>query len=122
MSLKSKFNMSSLPPSSAATEEHSFRTYYQVQKWLGNKAIVATEWGWRIEDNMMYAVHSKKPPAPEEIINLVSFNCKVACKNKTCCCVKMALNCTEMCGYCHSSCSNIQFTFDEFADENELNK
>jgi len=107
--------MASLPPTSDAAEQHTYRTYYQIQNWLGNKEISATDWGWILTDNMLYAVHSKKPPAPEEVINLVSCNCKKACKNN-CSCFKASLDSTEMCGTCGGSCSNVTVVE---VDENE---
>ena len=38
---------SSLPPTSSAAEQHSFRVYHQIQTWLGNE-LNPTEWGWKI--------------------------------------------------------------------------
>lgn len=36
LSLKSKFFIGSLPPTSSAANQHSFRVYLQIQSWLGN--------------------------------------------------------------------------------------
>lgn len=36
-SIKSKFNLASLPPTKDAARYHAFRTYHQVQKWYGIK-------------------------------------------------------------------------------------
>lgn len=108
MSLKSKFNMASLPPTSGAAEHHA----YQAQKWIGNSEISATDWGWILIDNTLYPVHSKNPPAPNEVINLVSCNCKKACKSN-CSCFKASLDCTEMCGSCGGSCSNVSLVKEE---------
>lgn len=118
MSLKSKFNMASLPPISDAAEQHSYRTCYQIKKWLGDKNIGATDWGWSQTNNMLFPVHSNKPPAPEEIINLVSCNCKVSCKNN-CSCFKASLDCTAMCGTCGGSCSNVTVVEGENVEEHE---
>lgn len=112
MSLKSKFNMASLPPTSAAAEQHSYRTYYQVQKWLGNKDVNPVEWGWSLANGTLYPLHSTKPPAPEEVIKLVSCNCKVSCKNN-CSCVKASLDCTAMCGVCRGCCTNVTVIHEE---------
>ena len=38
--------LSCMPPTVAAAEQHSFRVYLQVQAWLGN-TLPATQWGWR---------------------------------------------------------------------------
>ncbi|KAK3886485.1 hypothetical protein Pcinc_009355 [Petrolisthes cinctipes] len=43
-SLGSTFQLSTLPPTSAAAKQHSFRTYLAVQEWMGNH-MEPTEWG-----------------------------------------------------------------------------
>ena len=47
-STSSTFKMASLPPTSAAAQQHSYRVYLQVQQWLGH-CIPPTEWGWKTE-------------------------------------------------------------------------
>ncbi|KAG5868739.1 hypothetical protein JTB14_012075 [Gonioctena quinquepunctata] len=43
---RNKFNFATLPPTSAAAEQHIYRTYLQVQMWMEYE-VNATEWGWR---------------------------------------------------------------------------
>ncbi|GBM11004.1 hypothetical protein AVEN_1339-1 [Araneus ventricosus] len=43
--LSSKFNLATLPLTSAAASQHSFRVYFQVQQWLGSNLDPA-EWRW----------------------------------------------------------------------------
>lgn len=66
MSLISKLSMASLPPTSDAAGQHSYQTYYQIQKWIGDKNIGATDRRCSLPNKML--VHSKKPPALEELI------------------------------------------------------
>ena len=49
------FKLASLPPTSAAAKQHSFRTYHSVQPWKGHQ-LDPTEFGWRIQDNTMVSV------------------------------------------------------------------
>ena len=50
-SLQSLVNMASLPPTSSASRQHSFRVYYQIQQWLlpatyeFTDVINASNWG-----------------------------------------------------------------------------
>lgn len=44
--LKSKFNLASLPPTKDAAQFHAFRTYHQVQKWRGIEKN-PEDWGWK---------------------------------------------------------------------------
>ena len=37
-----------LPPTNSVAKCHSFRVYYQVQVWLKNETLQATNWGWEL--------------------------------------------------------------------------
>lgn len=54
-SLSSSFQLESLPPTSGAAKQHSYRTYLTVQQWLGN-TLPPTEWGWRSQDGTLEPV------------------------------------------------------------------
>ena len=95
-SLKMSFKLASLPPTSAATKQHSFRTYLQIQAWLGNE-LVATEWGWKSENGKLIPVPTDLPPAPDKILNMISCNCKNGCQ---CGCRKLGVPCSTMCKEC----------------------
>jgi len=58
--LSSKFNLATLPPTSAAASQHSFRVYLQVQQWLGNN-LDPTEWGWFMKEGRLHPVPSTLP-------------------------------------------------------------
>lgn len=73
MSLKSKFEMVTLPPTSLAAKQHSFRVYYQIQVWLGNSSLDPREWGWREEEGsderkFLLPIHSTLNFAPDDVI------------------------------------------------------
>ncbi|KAK5648078.1 hypothetical protein RI129_002970 [Pyrocoelia pectoralis] len=40
------FDLATLPPTSAACEQHSYRTYLQVQEWLETSKDLEN-WGWK---------------------------------------------------------------------------
>ena len=63
-SLSSSFQLESLPPTSAAAEQHSYRTYFTVQQWMGN-TLPPTEWGWRSQDGSLEPVKTDMPVAPD---------------------------------------------------------
>ena len=49
-----------LPPTSDAAKYHSYRTYLQVQQWLGNAVIIPTYWGWRKDDGQLSPIEMQK--------------------------------------------------------------
>ncbi|KAJ8666122.1 hypothetical protein QAD02_007784 [Eretmocerus hayati] len=42
---KTSFQLEQLPPTKEAAMQHSLRAYLQVQLWLGNEKITATDYG-----------------------------------------------------------------------------
>lgn len=111
-SVSSSFKLQSLPPTSAAAAQHSFRTYLTVQQWKGNQ-LDPTEWGWRIQDNMMVPVETDQHVAPDSILKLVSCGCKGGC-GRACGCRKLGLHCTPMCSQCEGqTCTNITHVHDD---------
>ncbi|GBN57672.1 hypothetical protein AVEN_132934-1 [Araneus ventricosus] len=44
-STKVKFDLSPLPPTKGAADQHSFRVYLQTQQWL-NDQLPPDQWGW----------------------------------------------------------------------------
>lgn len=105
LNLKSKFELASLPPTSAAARQHSLRTYLQVQQWQGIN-LNPTDWGWKLSAGTLQPVPTLVNVAPDELLNMVSCNCKTGCK-QACGCRKSGLLCTSMCGQCNGlSCTN----------------
>lgn len=101
------FKLESLPPTSAAAKYHSYRAYYTIQQWLGNDAVVATDWGWQLRDGMLQPIGTDRAVAPDRILRIVSCGCKTLC-GRMCKCRKAGLFCTVMCSTCiGQSCNNI---------------
>ena len=103
---KSVISPQVLPPTSSAAKYHSYRVFAQVMQWKG-RDLNPTEWGWIIEKGKMMPLQTDLPYAPEELLTLISCNCKKGCANLRCSCKKNGLKCTTCCGECRGvSCEN----------------
>ena len=115
MSLKSAFQLSSLSPTSDAACLHSFRVFYQVQHWRGNH-LSPVDWGWESSKNGLKPIPSMKPPAPDDLLHLVSCNCRKGCHHQCECC-RAGLSCSSICGQCRGvGCEN-SLPFEEDVEE-----
>lgn len=95
----------SLPPTTAAAQQHLYRVYYQVQTWLG-KDIDPQQWGWILNNDFLEPVTTLLPPAPDNILEAIFCNCTKGC-GANCGCRKIGLSCSIICGNCHGqSCLN----------------
>lgn len=113
--LSSEFQLSSLPPTSAAARQHSFRAYLQVQQWKGND-LSPTDWGWEVKRGRLVPITTDMPPAPESLINLISCNCRAGCR-RGCGCRKTGIRCSAMCFCMGNSCNNSAEIPLDIADE-----
>ncbi|KYN08445.1 hypothetical protein ALC62_00577 [Cyphomyrmex costatus] len=93
--LKSRFNVSTLPPTTSAAHQHIFRAYLQIQTWLGNYKD-PQEWGWKRSNNVLEPVCTKSEPAPPELLKIVACKCKERC-GAACGCRKAGLKCSPIC-------------------------
>ena len=112
-----KQKLEKLPPTERAAYFHSLRVYDQVREWntLEENNGVATEWGWKIEDNSLRPIQTDEAPAPDEILNVVHCNCLIGGKNlcggSRCSCVANGVKCVPACGNCRGSeCLNYNKT------------
>ena len=105
------------------------RVYLQIQTWLG-RHLNPTEWGWKSDQkknngnlqNTLTPVTSSKIFAPDDILQLVSCNCKSTCCNY-CGCRKLGLLCTAMCENCNGlSCGNSYALTEDSEEENDDEK
>lgn len=126
---KKNFNSESLPPTEGAAVQHAFRTYRQVQAWLGNDKLTATEWGWKIVDHQLLPIPTADPPMPKQLLQQISCSCKGKCSTMSCGCRKHGLRCTDLCVNCLQSedetvgtCENFDFKAPIIDDEEELNE
>lgn len=106
--IHTKIQLAALPPTSDAAKQHSLRVYHQVQNWLNNE-LPPCEWGWSIvNNNCLYPITTEQPPAPENLMKLISCNCKCGCE-RSCGCKRAGLKCSLLCGYCRGNgCNNSQ--------------
>ena len=65
-----KFDLATLPLTSAAARQHSFMVYYQVQQWHGVELQVA-DWGWRLESGRLRPVPTLREPAPDNLPHML---------------------------------------------------
>ena len=96
---------SSLPPTSSAAEQHSFRVYHQIQTWMGNE-MDPTEWGWKFVNNKHVPLTTTLSAAPEKLLAIIHCGCKTVCKTKQCSCVKAGIGCGPGCVNCIEICNN----------------
>jgi hypothetical protein len=115
-----ELRLASLPPTLRAAEQRSKRVYLQVQQWHGRE-LPPTEWGWTLKNSLLVPVRTKASPAPDNIMNLISCNCKTGC-GSTCGCRKAGVKCSILCGHCRgSACTNCQeLDLDGSDDEDEV--
>ena len=114
---KTSFNLARLPPTQDAAKLHSFRTYHQVQQWLGYKKN-PLEWKWvdtaRGFSPKMVSREASSPLKP---------SCKKGCSN-ACSCRKAGLKCSVVCGSCNGqSCENLpEITIDVDVNTHDLDE
>ncbi|XP_066601596.1 uncharacterized protein [Prorops nasuta] len=117
-SKKTKFNLLSLPPTAAAAQQHTFRTYYQMQTWLG-LYLDPLKWGWQRTPNGLEPIMTTQDPAPPSIMQTISCKCKKKC-GAACGCYKAGLHCSDICEYCcGKTCKNILPLNNLLEDEDE---
>jgi hypothetical protein len=90
-----------LPPTAAATEQHSLISLHQVQECLG-RHTEPLDWGWTITDGMTNSM-----PAPSELMTMVKCKCRTDCPSAKCSCRKSGLKCTLVGSECKGiDCQN----------------
>ena len=92
------FTLVSLPPTTAAARQHSYRVYLQVQQWLG-RYLPPTEWGWKTDEHNLIVIGTDQPAAPQTLLKLVSCGCGTGCGN-ACGCRKAGMVCSDLCTQC----------------------
>lgn len=112
-----------LPPTTAAAEQHCKRTFYQVIEWTKldeDLQLDPLDWGWTMSNGKLVPVKTRLPAAPDQLINVIRCKCKSNCDNRRCSCRKHGLQCTTACTDCRSrSCSNAEQVEAE-EDQNDL--
>ena len=60
-----------LPPTSAATKNHSLRVFHQVQQWQGI-TLPAEDWGWELSEGRLEPVNSDFGSPPQPLLDIVT--------------------------------------------------
>lgn len=107
--------LSNLPPTRSAAHQHLNRTYFQIQKWLGQD-LNPLDWGWKLKNESLEPITTTSKPAPDELLDSIFCNCKNGCGPR-CGCRKSGLKCSLACGHCNGqACFNT-----EYVDLEEIN-
>ena len=127
-------SLKSLPPTDANLLLHMLRAHFQVMLWKAADkqnapCVIVTDFGWDLENNMPAPAIASIPPAPPELMKVISCQCKAAgkaCAQANCSCSASGLTCTTYC-HCEGSvaCHNPvqKHNNDESSDEEDvLNK
>ena len=92
--IHSLFNLAALLPTSAAAQQHSFRTYQQVQQSLNEKKNLL-EVGWKKVGEHLRPISTACPAAPQDLLSLIVCTCKGKC-TCNCKCRKSGLSCSNI--------------------------
>ena len=104
--LSSSSQLATLPPTSAAAKQHSFRTYFTVQEWIG-RSLQPTDWRWKLED-ILTPIDSDPPIAPETLLNMISCGCKADGCGVSCGCRKTGVHSSTLrANCCGQTCNNV---------------
>ena len=70
-----KFDLATLPPTSAVARQHSFRVYHKVHQWRG-VALNPTDWGWWLKDGRLTPLPTLRETALGTLHHLITCNCR----------------------------------------------
>lgn len=119
--LSSTFQLATLPPTTAAAKQHSFRTYLTVQEWMG-RSLQPTAWGWKLNE-ILTPIETDRPIAPDTLLNMISCGCRADGCGVSCGCRKMGVPCSALCTNCSGqTCNNAALMPSLLNDEGETEK
>lgn len=81
--MKKSFNFASLPLYQVAARQHSLRTYYQINMWIGNEKN-PLDWGQKSNKYGLVPISKNKDPTPQSVLKKVSCKCAKGCKGLDC--------------------------------------
>ncbi|CAC5394040.1 unnamed protein product [Mytilus coruscus] len=98
-----------LPPTSAAAEQHCKRVFYQIIEWTEEKNLNPLDWGWSITNDRLTPIKTTLSTAPDKLLNIIRYKCKTNCDTRRCTCRKHELECTIACTECNGQiCTNAE--------------
>ena len=73
LACKSTILSEKLPPSERAVHYHGLRTHYQKMLWplIDNLELKATDWGWKLDAEVITPVMTDKEIAPESSTKVI---------------------------------------------------
>ena len=74
-SMGATFTLAAFPPTSAAAQQISLRTYLQMQQWLG-RDLPPAEWGWKYHNNSLIPIATDLLAAPQKLMKVISSTVK----------------------------------------------
>ena len=86
-----------LCPTSSAAKFHSMREYHQALVWLGHDHLHSVDWGFSHKNTKLFPIMTDRAPAPNNLLQIVTWGCKNGCSTARCSCVKHGLNCSSAC-------------------------
>ena len=117
---KAELSCDILPPCFSSLKQHILRSNYQTKIWrlplVSNPEIPSPDvHGWYFDERGELAIRWMDcRPAPDEILELVSCDCKKKCIESSCICIQLGFRCTDACTF--TNCSNVS------SDGIEINK
>ena len=90
MKVSSQLKLEKLPPTTEAARQHSYRSYLQVQTWLGNSTLSPVDWGWKLCGDILVPNRTEKPVAHPYLLNMTSCGCKKR-RKASCTCRKRGM-------------------------------
>ena len=81
--IKDGIKTESLSHSEHVAYQHSCRVFLQVMDWrfLEEAHHNPVSWGWTLQNGLYHPIFSDQPPAPDDLLNVVRFKCKLTSKN-----------------------------------------
>ena len=106
-----------MPPTSNSAKYHILRTLSQAFVWrnahvpyLEEESAELISKCFHLEDNKLVPIMTDQPALSDKVIKLVLCNCKTGCRNKTCVCRRVPINCFILChawGKSDIPCTNV---------------
>ena len=125
-----KIESEMLPPCQNALKQHMLRANYQSAVWrraLESNPIYPSieDHGWKMTTTKRIEIQWMTcRPAPVEVLDLLSCDCKHGCQPEKCSCLTNILKCTDLCGC--EECENVAIDIydknnksDEESDDDE---
>ena len=70
------FKLENLPPTEGAALQHSLRSYFQIQVWMGNNELDPTMFGWKNEGGILLPVYTNDELVPLDVLVHISCKCQ----------------------------------------------